>query len=189
MYVDDASQQYLKKMLVKASMGSSMLTTDMYSDGYNQDNDSSLELVVYSYDPQFSGYVSGQSINLTQCLGEYSIRRIYLNNYYASPAAEIRSVLDITEYTNPVNPWQQIPFQERDLSRLRHADDLELTTIRWTNTVSLHFGVDRFFVQKWSGKAIEDTLRWTGQSYAMRKIGSNGTIVVEGLIVDGKEIY
>jgi hypothetical protein len=63
-----------------------------------------------------------------------------------------------------------------------------LVSTHWVDMISLQFWADKFFVQKWSGRAIEDSLGWTGKSYAMRKVWSNGTIVVEGLLVGGIEV-
>lgn len=54
-------------------------------------------------------------------------------------------------------------------------------------TLNLDYGVDRFFVKEWTGVHLQNRLAGTG-SYAGRRVGSAGNIVLEYLLVDGSEI-
>jgi hypothetical protein len=93
-----------------------------------RNNSNPLELVVYPFDPQFSNYQKGQSVTVTECMSQYGTVLVYLNNYYVSTADEIQQVLESTDIVDLNNPSQKKWFNQRDLSKLGLADDLELVS-------------------------------------------------------------
>ena len=52
----------------------------------------------------------------------------------------------------------------------------------------LNYGIDRLFVPEGEGHAIEDAQR-AGKVAAIIRIGSNGTAMIRGLLVDGELFY
>jgi len=54
--------------------------------------------------------------------------------------------------------------------------------------INLDFGLDRYFVQKGKWTPLENAIRWSSTgSFASRKIGRWGRIVLDGIVVDGEQ--